>query len=87
MKCKIALFCELFRWKASVDLASLNRNWYILCDKNLSLNFQVEQLFKDESLLAAYDLLEHFCGYITIHFPYILRHKYENYITILSNVM
>lgn len=40
--------------------------------------FQVEQLFKDQSLLAAYDLLGHFCEFIIIHFPYIRKHKYES---------
>ncbi|KAL5774526.1 hypothetical protein ACOSP7_012083 [Xanthoceras sorbifolium] len=36
---------------------------------------RVEQLSKDQNLLAAYDLLEHFCECIIIHFSYIRKHK------------
>ncbi|KAK0578054.1 hypothetical protein LWI29_004292 [Acer saccharum] len=36
---------------------------------------RVEQLFQDQSLLAAYDLLQHYCEFIIIHFPYIRKHK------------
>ncbi|KAJ4981213.1 hypothetical protein NE237_032050 [Protea cynaroides] len=36
---------------------------------------RVEQLFKDQTLLSAYDLLDHFCEFITIQLPYIRRHR------------
>ncbi|KAK2644122.1 hypothetical protein Ddye_019317 [Dipteronia dyeriana] len=36
---------------------------------------RVEKLFQDQSLLAAYDLLQHYCEFIIIHFPYIRKHK------------
>ncbi|KAK3188041.1 hypothetical protein Dsin_027602 [Dipteronia sinensis] len=36
---------------------------------------RVEQLFQDQSLLAAYDLLQHYCEFIIIHLPYIRKHK------------
>ncbi|KAG7962226.1 hypothetical protein I3843_09G055300 [Carya illinoinensis] len=52
------------------DIAQLLKN-----GQDESAFARVEQLFKDESLLAAYDLLEHFCGFIIIHCPYIRRHK------------
>ncbi|KAJ9686602.1 hypothetical protein PVL29_015464 [Vitis rotundifolia] len=36
---------------------------------------RAEQLFKDESIVAVYELLDHFCEFITIHLSYIRRHK------------
>ncbi|CAL5403625.1 unnamed protein product [Camellia sinensis] len=36
---------------------------------------RVEQLFKDESIVAVYDLLDHFCEFILIHLSYIRKHK------------
>ncbi|PSS16315.1 IST1-like protein [Actinidia chinensis var. chinensis] len=36
---------------------------------------RVEQLFKDESIVAVYDLLDHFCEFIIIHLSYIRKHK------------
>ncbi|XP_011027940.1 PREDICTED: uncharacterized protein LOC105128115 [Populus euphratica] len=36
---------------------------------------RVEQLLKDRSLLDAYDLVDHYCEFIILHFPYIRRHK------------
>ncbi|XP_020229464.1 uncharacterized protein LOC109810414 [Cajanus cajan] len=36
---------------------------------------RVEQLLQDESLAAAYELLDHFCEFILSQFSYIRRHK------------
>ncbi|KAL3596370.1 hypothetical protein D5086_008007 [Populus alba] len=36
---------------------------------------RVEQLLKDQSLLDAYDLVDRYCEFIILHFPYIRRHK------------
>ncbi|XAR55484.1 hypothetical protein NMG60_11035562 [Bertholletia excelsa] len=36
---------------------------------------RVEQLFKDESTVAMYDLLDHFCEFIIINLSYIRRNK------------
>ncbi|KAJ6707024.1 hypothetical protein OIU85_027382 [Salix viminalis] len=36
---------------------------------------RVEQVFKDQSLLDAYDLVDRYCEFIYLHFPYIRRHK------------
>ncbi|PSS16319.1 IST1-like protein [Actinidia chinensis var. chinensis] len=36
---------------------------------------RVEQLFMDESIVAVYDLLDHFCEFIIIHLSYIRKHK------------
>ncbi|KAL2331718.1 hypothetical protein Fmac_019299 [Flemingia macrophylla] len=36
---------------------------------------RVEQLMEDESLAAAYELLDHFCEFILTHLSYIRRHK------------
>lgn len=36
---------------------------------------RVEQIFKDESIVAVYDLLDHFCEFIVIHLSYIRKHK------------
>ncbi|KAM7263028.1 hypothetical protein ACFE04_000711 [Oxalis oulophora] len=35
----------------------------------------VEQLFADQCLLAVYGILENYCEFITVHFPYIRKHK------------
>ncbi|KAL5976096.1 hypothetical protein ACLOJK_020426 [Asimina triloba] len=37
--------------------------------------FRVEQLVKDQSILAAYDLLDHCCELILFNFPYIRKHR------------
>ncbi|KAL5976175.1 hypothetical protein ACLOJK_020505 [Asimina triloba] len=37
--------------------------------------FRVEQLVKDQSILAAYDLLDHCCELILLNFPYIRKHR------------
>ncbi|KAL7002376.1 hypothetical protein U1Q18_003531 [Sarracenia purpurea var. burkii] len=42
---------------------------------DLSAFHRVEQLFKDESIVAVYDLLDHFCEFIIIHLSYIRKHK------------
>ncbi|KAK3039565.1 hypothetical protein RJ639_027709 [Escallonia herrerae] len=36
---------------------------------------RAEQLFKDESIVSVYDLLDHFCEFIIINLSYIRRHK------------
>ncbi|XP_057461216.1 uncharacterized protein LOC130751625 isoform X2 [Actinidia eriantha] len=36
---------------------------------------RVDQLFMDESIVAVYDLLDHFCEFIIIHLSYIRKHK------------
>ncbi|OVA00543.1 protein of unknown function DUF292 [Macleaya cordata] len=36
---------------------------------------RVEQLCKDQSIMAAYDLLDHFCEFIIINLPYIRQNK------------
>lgn len=44
---------------------------------------QVEQLLKDQSLLDAYDLVDQYCEFIILHFPYIRKHKYDTVIKLL----
>ncbi|XP_043712794.1 uncharacterized protein LOC122661465 [Telopea speciosissima] len=44
-------------------------------DQEKSAFARVEQLFKDKTIMAAYDLLDHFCEFIALHFPYIRRHR------------
>ncbi|XWS39476.1 hypothetical protein CRYUN_Cryun18bG0057900 [Craigia yunnanensis] len=36
---------------------------------------RAEQLFKDESIVAVYDMLDHFCEFVNIQLSYIRRHK------------
>ncbi|MCL7041719.1 hypothetical protein MKW94_001115 [Papaver nudicaule] len=36
---------------------------------------QVAQLSKDQNLVAAYELLDHFCEFIMINLPYIRKHR------------
>ncbi|KAJ6396918.1 hypothetical protein OIU77_021868 [Salix suchowensis] len=36
---------------------------------------RAEQVLKDQSLLDAYDLVDRYCEFIYLHFPYIRRHK------------
>ncbi|OWM78637.1 uncharacterized protein LOC116196825 [Punica granatum] len=36
---------------------------------------RAEQLFKDESIMAVYELLDHFCEFILIHLSYIRRNR------------
>ncbi|XP_061337590.1 uncharacterized protein LOC133284562 isoform X2 [Gastrolobium bilobum] len=43
--------------------------------KKLLLTGFVEQLIEDESLAAAYELLDHFCEFILTQLSYIRRHK------------
>ncbi|RAL45331.1 hypothetical protein DM860_014741 [Cuscuta australis] len=52
------------------DLAELLRNGHhpLVLDR-------VEHLFMDENLVAAYDILDHYCEFIVINLPYIRRHK------------
>ncbi|CAN4104934.1 unnamed protein product [Withania somnifera] len=52
------------------DLAELLRNghYQIVIER-------VEQLSLDERKVAVYDLLENYCEFIIINFPYIRRHK------------
>lgn len=40
------------------------------------LNSQAEQLFKDESIMAVYEMLDHFSEFVNIQLSYIRRHKY-----------
>ncbi|XP_021294564.1 uncharacterized protein LOC110424331 [Herrania umbratica] len=47
---------------------------------NFSFSFSysiclAEQHLKNQSLLTAYDLLDHFCEFIILHLPYIRNHK------------
>ncbi|KAL5976176.1 hypothetical protein ACLOJK_020506 [Asimina triloba] len=37
--------------------------------------FRVEQLVNDQSILAAYDLLDHYCEFILLNLPYIRKHR------------
>ncbi|XP_022762502.1 uncharacterized protein LOC111308443 [Durio zibethinus] len=36
---------------------------------------RAEQLLKDESMIAVYDMLDHFCEFVNIQLSYIRRHK------------
>ncbi|XVF66855.1 hypothetical protein PTKIN_Ptkin10aG0072000 [Pterospermum kingtungense] len=36
---------------------------------------RAEQLFKDESIMAVYDMLDHFCEFVNVQLSYIRRHK------------
>jgi hypothetical protein len=38
--------------------------------------FQVEHIFREENILAAYDILELFCELITVRLPIIESQKY-----------
>ncbi|PON78224.1 Vacuolar protein sorting-associated protein [Parasponia andersonii] len=42
--------------------------------ENIALN-RVEQLIEDETVVAAYELLDHFCEFIIIESSYIRRHR------------
>ncbi|KAG6618161.1 hypothetical protein I3842_Q124300 [Carya illinoinensis] len=52
------------------DVAQLIKGGY----EHIAFN-RVEQLIKDESIAAVYELLDHFCEFILIHLSYIRRHK------------
>ncbi|XP_057455481.1 uncharacterized protein LOC130746775 [Lotus japonicus] len=52
------------------DLAELIQNGH----EEVAIN-RVEQLMQDESLAAAYELLDHFCEFILTQLSYIRRHK------------
>ncbi|XP_054811407.1 uncharacterized protein LOC129312745 isoform X2 [Prosopis cineraria] len=47
----------------------------IKCDHHDFAVNRVEQLIKDETLAAAYELLDHFCEFILSQLSYIRRHK------------
>lgn len=44
--------------------------------------FQVEQIIKDECIVAVYELLDNFCEFILLHISYIRRHKYDIFLLI-----
>ncbi|XP_010242011.1 PREDICTED: uncharacterized protein LOC104586459 [Nelumbo nucifera] len=52
------------------DIAQLLKN-----GQHQSAFTRVEQLYKDQNILAVYDLLDHFCEFIIIHMPYIRKHR------------
>lgn len=39
-------------------------------------HFQAEHLFRDETIIEIYELLDNFCEFILVHLSYIRRHKY-----------
>lgn len=43
------------------------------------LDFQVEQIFKDENIMPVYDILDHYCEFLTLNLSYIRRNKYVSY--------
>eukprot|EP00268_Persea_americana_P030937 TRINITY_DN3000_c0_g1_i6.p1 TRINITY_DN3000_c0_g1~~TRINITY_DN3000_c0_g1_i6.p1 ORF type:complete len:833 (+),score=143.87 TRINITY_DN3000_c0_g1_i6:1823-4321(+) len=81
-KCKALIKCvrcrlKLLRSKREIiirqlrdDVAQLLKN-----GQDESAFARVEQLFKDQNILAAYDLLDHFCEFLIINLPYIRRNK------------
>ncbi|KAA8524444.1 hypothetical protein F0562_010832 [Nyssa sinensis] len=77
------MFDILFGWRKASNCKKLIRRVQcrlkLLKNKRCSIVRQlredVEQLFKDESIVAVYDLLDHFCEFIIIHLSYIRRHK------------
>ncbi|XP_068659575.1 uncharacterized protein [Aristolochia californica] len=82
-KCKDLLRCvrcrlKLLRNKRYVvvrqlreDIAQLLMNGH----RPTSAFSRVEQLFKAQSILSAYDLLDHFCEFIIINLSYIRKHR------------
>ncbi|XP_010245319.1 PREDICTED: uncharacterized protein LOC104588894 [Nelumbo nucifera] len=81
-KCKKLIRCVQYRLKllknkrSSIirqlreDIAQLLKN-----GRDQSAFIRAEQLYKDQRILAIYDLLDHFCEFIIIHLPYIRRHR------------
>ncbi|KAA8526409.1 hypothetical protein F0562_008388 [Nyssa sinensis] len=73
VQCRLKLLknkrCSIVR-QLREDLAQLLK----IGDDQSAFN-RVEQLFKDESIVAVYDLLDHFCEFIIIHLSYIRKHK------------
>lgn len=49
---------------------------------HISQFFQVEQIIKDECIVAVYELLDNFCEFILLHISYIRRHKYDIFLLI-----
>ncbi|GKV03821.1 hypothetical protein SLEP1_g16064 [Rubroshorea leprosula] len=37
---------------------------------------RVEQIFKDEKIMPVYDILDHYCEFLTLDLSYIRRNKY-----------
>lgn len=81
-KCKELIKClrcrlKLLRSKRDVIIRQLRGDVAQLLKKGLeqSAFARVEQLLKDQSILAAYDLLDHFCEFIVLNLPYIRRHR------------
>ncbi|KAK4792175.1 hypothetical protein SAY86_022610 [Trapa natans] len=52
------------------DVAQLIRTGY----EEVAID-RAQQLFRDESIMTVYELLDHFCEFIIIHLSYIRRHK------------
>jgi hypothetical protein len=48
--------------------------------------FQVEQLIQDESLIAAYELLDYFFEFILKQLSYIRKHKYVLFLIYLHKL-
>ncbi|XP_058073258.1 uncharacterized protein LOC131221971 isoform X2 [Magnolia sinica] len=81
-RCKELIRCvrcrlKLLRNKRDAIIKHLRSDIAQLLDtgQQQSALFRVEQLFKDQSILVAYDLLDHFCEFIIINLPYIRRHR------------
>jgi hypothetical protein len=54
------LECKVFTYHGWIDL----------------VGWQVEHIFREENLLAAYDVLELFCELVTVRLPIIESQKY-----------
>ncbi|KAJ4825866.1 hypothetical protein Tsubulata_024315 [Turnera subulata] len=73
IQCRLKLLknkrCSIVR-QLREDVAQLVKIGY----EDIAFN-RAEHLFRDETLVAVYELLDSFCEFITIHLPYIRRHK------------
>ncbi|CAK9151347.1 unnamed protein product [Ilex paraguariensis] len=73
VQCRLKLLknkrCSIVR-QLRDDMAELLRHGH-----DESVFNRVELLFKDESVVAVYDLLDHFCELILVNLSYIRRHK------------
>ncbi|KAF7141433.1 hypothetical protein RHSIM_Rhsim06G0148100 [Rhododendron simsii] len=75
VQCRLKLLknkrCSIVRHSRD-DVAQLLKDGH---EQSAQLLKKVELIFKDESIVAVYDLLDHFCEFIIINLSYIRNHK------------
>lgn len=75
MQCRLKLVknkrCSILRYSRD-DVAQLLKDGH---GQSAHLLKKVELIFKDESIVAVYDLLDHFCEFIIINLSYIRNHR------------